>query len=242
MTTTGVESIKPASSRGSMDKANILIINYGPVIQEGLRAMFGGEESIGSVDVVSDEDDLLEALTSLRPDAVFTEMRMAHLDALGVLKLVQEAVPHAAVIVLTASENDAQVIDAIEAGAQGYLLLREATLGSLLDAIHCTRNDSASLKTSLLQTAMASLSARARSSLPGVSLPVDLTAREVQVLNLVAEGRTNHEIGQRLSLSVDTVKGNVRSIVHKLNARGRTHAVAIATHAGLLRPEGILLQ
>jgi two-component system response regulator DegU len=184
--------------------------------------MLSRDESIGLAEAANDEGNLAEVLKELHPDVVITDIQSAYLDAMGIIKLIKETIPEATVIVLTASENDSHVIDAVEAGAQGYLLLRETTMESLQNAIRCTDEDAMSIKASLLQSGLAALRTDRRVPLHGRGWPVDLTSKELQVLKLIAEGGTNEEIAQKLSLSIDTVKGTVQGIVGKLNARGRT--------------------
>lgn len=219
-----------------MEKTNILVINHGPIALEGLRAMLGKDKSIGLVEAVNDEANLAEVLKECHPDVVITEIQSSCWDGAEIIKLIKETLPEATVIVLTASESEPQVIDAIEAGAQGYLLLRETTLESLQNAIHYTDDDATSIKASLLQNALAAMRTNDRDPLNGQGWPVDLTSRELRVLKLIAEGWTNKEIAQRLSLSIDTVKGAVQGIVGKLNARGRTHAAVMGVQAGLIEP------
>lgn len=218
-----------------MEKTNIVVINHGLIVFEGLRAMLSRDESIGLIRAVNDESNLIEELQEFHPDVVITEIQSPDSGAIGVTRLVKETIPEATVIVLTTSESDAHVIDAIEAGAQGYLLLRETTLESLQNAIRCTDEDATSVKASLLQSALAAMRANGR-TLNGEGLPADLTLRELEVLKLIAEGWTNREIAQRLSLSIDTIKATVQGIVGKLNARGRTHAAVIGVQAGLIEP------
>jgi DNA-binding NarL/FixJ family response regulator len=218
----------------------VLLIGFNPVVREGLQAILAKDEQIG---VTGHFEDGHEALLQMkrasdqgRPiDVVLTETRNSHVDGVHATRLIKEEFPKVAVLVLTAFENDSNVIDAIHAGAGGYIFLKEMTPETLLQSVHRVVKGGMQMKTELLRKAVDALIQNGRKTLAErTAEAAHLTPREVDVLRLLGNGETNKAIAADLSISLDTTKKHVQNIIGKLGARTRTHAAIIAAQAGIV--------
>ena len=217
-----------------MEKTKVLVVDDHVVVREGLRAMLATEEAIEVVGEAVDGVEAVEKVKELSPDVVLMDIRMPRMDGINATRRIKEERPETAVIVLTVHDDDVYVIDAVYAGAGGYLL-KDASRDLLLHTIRAAPDGATLVKTSLLQEAIASLveSAGERST-SELGFRFDLTPRELEVLILVGNGNTNGQIATRLGIAEDTAKKYVKSIIAKLHASDRTHAATIAARAGLL--------
>ncbi|MFO8079018.1 MAG: response regulator transcription factor [Armatimonadota bacterium] len=227
-------------TRGKPDKLGILIVNFSPVVREGLRAILEQDEHIEVVGHVADADEALSQIRRNRGkgrpvNVVLTETRNGHLDGVQVTRLIKDESPDTAVLVLTENINDAYVIDAIHAGAGGYIFLQEMTSTMLLQSIHRVVEGDAQMTTALLRNAMENLLQNGRKTLAErTAEAAHLTEREVDVLRLMANGDSNGAISETLGITMDTTKKHVRNVIDKMQARSRTHAAIIAAQAGLV--------
>jgi DNA-binding NarL/FixJ family response regulator len=150
-------------------------------------------------------------------------------------RLVKDEFPEIAVLVLTESNNDSYVIDAIHAGAGGYIFLKDMTQEILLQSIHRVGEGIMQMKTELLHTAVENLIQNGRKTLAErTAEAAHLTEREVDVLRLMGNGDSNKVMAETLGITLDTVKKHVRNVIDKLQARSRTHAAIIAAQAGIV--------
>ncbi|TDD91748.1 response regulator transcription factor [Actinomadura darangshiensis] len=204
----------------------ILLVDDHPVVRSGIRAMLAGRSGFALVgEVATGEEGVAEA-RRLQPDVVLMDLRLgAGVHGSEATRQITSAGAGAPrVLVLTTFDTDADILAAIEAGATGYLL-KDAPPEKLFTAIR-----SAAAGDSTLAPSVASrLLGRMRSPV------ATLTARELQVLELVAEGLSNRQIGKRLFLSETTIKTHLVHIYAKLDVDSRTAAVAAATRRGLIR-------
>ncbi len=219
------------------EQVRVLIADDHPVVREGFRAMLSLDPD---VEVVGEANDGLEAVAmaaDLRPDVILMDLRMPNLDGMEATRRIKAQYPSIAIVVLTIYDNDAYVIDAVRAGASGYLL-KDASRDLLIHTLRAVNSGATLIKTSLLFEAISGLvgsedkQGKAR-PLTAVGLD-ELTGREQDVLELVADGLTNKEIGKRLNIAEDTVKKHVQSVIAKLGAAGRTDASMKAARAGLI--------
>ncbi len=226
--------------RGESKKLRVLIINFSPVVREGLQAILAQDESIELTGHVADGDEALAQIRrgcrQGRPvNVVLTETRNGHMDGVQITRQVKDEFPDTAVLVLTENINDAYVIDAIHAGAGGYIFLQDMTASILLQSVHRVVQGGTQMTTALLHKAVENLLQNGRKTLAErTAEAAHLTEREVEVLRLMGNGDSNGVIAETLGITMDTTKKHVRNVIDKMQARSRTHAAIIAAQAGLV--------
>jgi DNA-binding NarL/FixJ family response regulator len=221
-------------------KLGVLLINFSPVVQAGLQAILAKDERIKVAGHVADEQQAIqfikEATGRLQPvHVVLTETKSATIDGVLATRLIKKEFPDIAVLVLTENLNDSYVIDAIHAGAGGYIFLKDMTPEMLIQSIYGVVDGGAQMTTALLRTAVESLIQNGRRTLAERTTDAaHLTEREVDVLRLMGNGDSNKIIAETLGISLDTTKKHVRNVIEKMQARSRTHASIIAAQAGII--------
>jgi len=231
------------------DILGVLMIDFSPVVREGLQAILTKDESIT---VTGDVPDGPQALQHIRQacnrgqpvKVVLTETRSGKVDGVQATRLIKDEFPEIAVLVLTENINDSYVIDAIHAGAGGYIFLKDMSPEGLLQSIHRVVEGGTQMKTELLHTAVENLIQNGRRTLAErTAEAAHLTEREVDVLRLLGNGDSNKTIATTLGITLDTTKKHVRNVVDKMQARSRTHAAIIAAQAGIVgNPVAIIAQ
>jgi DNA-binding NarL/FixJ family response regulator len=218
----------------------VLLIDFNPVVREGLQAILAKDEAI---EVIGDAPDGHEALLHIKRacdrgqpvKVVLTETRSGKVDGVQATRLIKDKFPEIAVLVLTENLNDCHVIDAIHAGAGGYIFLRDMSPEVLLQSIHRVVEGGTQMKTALLRTAVENLIQNGRKTLAErTAESAHLTEREVDVLRLMGNGDSNKIIAATLGVTLDTTKKHVRNVIAKMQARSRTHAAIIAAQAGIV--------
>jgi len=221
-------------------KLRVLMIGFSPVVREGLQAILTKDEGI---EVIEDSPDGTLALQHIkrardrgRPvNVVLTESRNGKVDGVQATRLVKDEFPEIAVLVLTENPNDSYVIDAIHAGAGGYIFLQDMAPEMLLQSIHRVVEGGMQMTTELLHTAVENLIQNGRKTLAErTAEAAHLTGREVDVLRLMGNGDSNKIIAGTLGITMDTAKKHVRNVIDKMQARSRTHAAIIAAQAGIV--------
>lgn len=217
----------------SDDSIRVLIADDHALFRRGLTMVLEEEDGIEVVAEAANGNDVVELAKELTPDVVVMDVRMPQLDGISATRSVLEAVPAAAVIMLTVSDDEADLFEAMKAGAAGYLL-KEISIEEVGDAVRAvTRGErlvTPSLATKLISE-FATISRRVSDR--RLDAP-QLTTRELQVLRHVAEGQSNREIAGRLGISENTVKNHVRNILEKLRLHSRMEAVLYAMRENLL--------
>lgn len=220
-----------------MEKIRILIADDYPVVREGLRTMLSTDQTIEIAGEAANGAEAVAMVAEKKPNVVLMDIRMPSMDGIEATRRIKDKYPSISVIVLTMYDSDAYVIDAVRAGASGYLL-KDASRELLLHTVRTVSSGATLIKTELLYEAICSLvTFRNRHQKPGVSTSEGLetlTAREQEVLRLVGDGCTNREIGKTLGVTEDTIKKHMQSILAKLDATNRTSAIAKATRAGII--------
>ncbi len=208
------------------DQIRVLLVDDHPVVREGLRALLRNE---GDLDVVGEADSCSSALPEVlraHPDVVILDIKLADGDGIEVCRQIKEADACIRVILLSAFWDDALLLRAVQAGADGYLL-KQAERLDLQQSIRTAAQGESILDPALV----GAMVARFRGGAAQQEQP--LTEREVRLLQLVAEGLTNREIGERLYLSPYTVKEYLSALMTKLGAKKRAEAVNLAARRGL---------
>lgn len=222
----------------------ILLADDHPIVREGLRAVLETQSDFQVVAEAASGDEALRLALVLQPDILLLDLEMPILDGVETIRRLRQQQPAARIIVFTAFDNDERIIHAVRAGANGYLL-KGAPREEIFKAIRITMEGG-----SLLQPVVASKLLRHMGHQPPVTAsqsslsqhlttqrmpPYEaLTEREVEVLNLLAQGMPNKEIAVQLVISERTAKFHVSSIMGKLGAANRTEAVSLAAQKGLI--------
>lgn len=203
----------------------IVLADDHPVVRAGLRAMLLGDPDLDMIGEAATPDDAVALATGLTPDVVLMDLQFGT-DQTGAdaTRRIRALRNPPAVLVLTNYDTDSDILGAVEAGASGYLL-KDSPPEELIAAIHAAARG----ETALAPAIAGRLLARMRSPQPSLS------ARETEVLRLVADGATNNEIATQLHISDATVKSHLVHIYTKLHVSSRTAAVAAARDTGLLR-------
>jgi DNA-binding NarL/FixJ family response regulator len=204
------------------DKIRVLIADDHVTVREGLAAMIGRQPDMTVVGEAANGREAIELWWKHHPDVALLDLRMPLLDGLGVINEIHREDASARIIVLTTFDTDADLSNAIKAGAKGYLL-KDAQREELLEAIRKVHAGATCIPPSLVAKLAAGMSNEA------------LTGRELDVLVLLARGKSNKEIGTNLYISETTVKSHLRSIFTKLNVLSRTEAIAAASRRGLVQ-------
>ncbi|MFI5913037.1 response regulator [Dactylosporangium sp. NPDC051541] len=203
----------------------VLLVDDHPVVRDGLRGMLQAEPDLAVVGEAGAGDEAVVAAAAARPDVILMDLRMPGLDGAGATARILATQPAVRIVVLTTYETDADILRAVEAGACGYLL-KDATRADLAAAVRAASRG----ETVLAPTVADRLARETRRR----AAPPILSAREVEVLSLVAQGRTNADIGRALHISEATVKTHLLRTFTKLDVADRTAAVTTAMSLGLL--------
>jgi DNA-binding NarL/FixJ family response regulator len=208
-----------------VDKIRLVIVDDHPVVRDGLRGMLESQPDFEVVGEASDGEAAVRITKTLKPEIVLMDLRMPEMDGVTALREIKASNPQVQVLVLTTYDSDADILPAIEAGASGYLL-KDSSREELYTAIRATARG----ETVLAPAVAARLVGRMRAP-----AEEQLSSRELEVLQLVAEGDSNSEIASRLHISQATVKSHLIHIFGKLGVSDRTAAVTVALRRGILR-------
>jgi DNA-binding NarL/FixJ family response regulator len=195
------------------------------VVRAGLRAMLGAAPDVAVVGEATTGAEAIDLADRARPNVVLMDLRMPDVDGVAATAKIRERYPDVHILVLTTYDTDGDILKAIEAGATGYLL-KDATREELFRAIRAAAAGTSVLAPTVASRLMGQLRAPGQES---------LSAREIEILDHVARGRTNKEIGAALFISEATVKTHLLHIFAKLEVQDRTQAVTVALHRGILR-------
>lgn len=198
---------------------SVMIADDHPLMRSGIAAVLMADPRFSVVAEAGDGDDAIEQYKRFRPDITLMDLQMPRRDGIEATVAIRSLDPQARIIVLSTYAGDVQVARALKAGASGYLLkdLARTELGSYIAAVHAGQRH-------LPQTVACSLASSFQQD--------SLSKRELEVLRHVADGNSNQRVGECLGLREDTIKAHMKTILQKLNARDRTHAVTIALRRG----------
>lgn len=210
-----------------MRRIRVLIADDHPVVRAGLQGMFASQPDFELVGEAATGKEAVRLATQLHPDVVLMDLRMAEMDGAQATAEIKTQQPRTPVLVLTTYDTNADILRAIEAGATGYLL-KDTPGDELFAAIRSVAQGNAALAPTVSIRLL-----HQRQVVPGETL----SARELEVLSLVARGASNKEIARSLHLSEATVKSHLIHLFGKLGVSDRTAAVTVAIERGLLRLE-----
>jgi two-component system, NarL family, response regulator len=206
---------------GGSSPIRVLAVDDHPLVRQGIAGLIGVQADMTLVGEAATGREAIEQFRTHRPDVTLMDLQMPEMNGLDALIAIRAEFPGARVIMLTTYEGDVQILRAVKAGAQGYLL--KSTLHSeLLRTIRAVHAGKGSLSPEVSYQVAQHLGDDA------------LTPAEIAVLRLIADGNANKQIGDQLGVTEDTVKGRVKSILSKLNANDRTHAAIIGLKRGII--------
>jgi DNA-binding NarL/FixJ family response regulator len=205
----------------------VLVVDDQRLIRDGIASLLDIQEGVEVVGTAVDGRDAIKQTLALEPDVVLMDVRMPEMDGVEAVAVLRQKAPATRVVMLTTFDDEEYVVQALRAGAAGYLL-KDLPSHELAAAVKLAHAGVAQFDPAALARLTNALSR------PAVPEDLDLTSREIEVLRLVAAGATNREIAGRLYLSVGTVKNHVSRILNRLNLRDRTQAAIYARDHGLL--------
>ena len=220
-----------------MNRIRVLLVDDHPVVCEGLQAMLATAPDIEVVARAGDGFEAVEKAREHQPHVILMDLRLPNLDGLEATRRIKRQRKSAAIIVLTAFGSESYVVDAVKAGASGYLL-KDTSRDLLLHAIRAANSGGMLIKPNLLRGTMnptditSNQISEAREDTAALG---ELTCREREVLRLVTDGYSNKQIGRALTISEETVKKHVQTIISKLGVSDRTQAAVKAVRAGLFQ-------
>ena len=207
----------------------VLIVDDHGVVREGLRAFLELQDGLEVVGEAADGRQALAQAERLRPDVILMDLVMPHLDGVGAMRELRRRMPEIRVVALTSFLDEERLLPAIQAGAAGYLL-KDAEPAEVVRAVRAANEGQA-----IIAPAAAARLVDAISQSKGASPRDRLTAREREVLELIANGRSNKLIALELGISEKTVKAHVGRVLAKLGVADRTQAALLAVREGLVR-------
>jgi NarL family two-component system response regulator LiaR len=225
-------SAKDVQSRNTV---RVLIADDHVIVRKGIRALLATEPDIEVVGEARDGEEVIAQAQETQPDVILMDLIMPGMDGLEATRYLSNHLPHSRILVLTSFAGDDKVFPAIRAGALGYLL-KDSGPQDLVEAIQQVHRGESSLHPSVARRVLRELAERRRPTGPcEQSLDTDpLTERQVEVLQLVAQGHSNREISSLLMISEATVRTHVSNILCKLNLCSRTQAALYALREGLI--------
>ena len=225
---------KPPGKMVNEDAIRVLIVDDHALFRRGLQMVLEGEADIDVVGEASDGHEAVERAEATTPDVVLMDVRMPKRSGIEATRTIKDTLPSTKILMLTISDEEADLYEAIKAGASGYLL-KEISIEEVASAVRQVQAGqsliSPSMASKLLNEFAAMVKRRdERTQVPGPRL----TERELEVLKLVAKGMNNRDIGSELFISENTVKNHVRNILETLHLHSRMEAVVYAVREKLL--------
>ena len=203
------------------------------VVREGLAMLLGLLPDVEVVGTAADGEEVLALAAELRPDVILMDLRMPRMDGVEATRRLRERDPGVKVVVLTTYADDRSVLDALRAGALGYLT-KDAGAAEIQQALHRVAGGQAALDPAVQLHLVEAIAEGVPAGPDPAPLPDGLTPREAEVLTLIAAGLSNAEIAERLVVSEATVKSHVNHMLAKIGARDRAQAVGYAYRHGLV--------
>src|SRR5215470_1973228 len=223
-----LDSVQQGSKRGTVrlmtkspDRIRILIVDDHPLLREGVVSLVEKQIDMLIVAEASNGKEALQLFQQHIPDITLMDLRLPGMDGVDAMAAILAEFPDAKIIVLTTFSGDVQILRALKAGARGYLL-KDLLRRELLEAIRT------------VQAGRKRIPPEIAAQIAEHASDTTLTRREIEVLRLIASGNPNKLVADKLSVSEDTVKMHVKSILSKLGANDRTHAVSIAIKRGIM--------
>jgi two-component system NarL family response regulator len=223
-----------SAPEGSGEKLKVLIVDDHAVFRRGLQMVLRQEPDIEVVGEAADGNEAVEMAQETMPDVILMDVRMPRRSGIEATRQIKDLLPHIKILVLTISDEEADLYEAIKAGASGYLL-KEISIDEVAGAIRSVSAGQSRLSPSMAAKLLTEFAAMSKRAAESRQLPAPrLTEREMEVLRLVAQALNNRDIAARLFISENTVKNHIRNILEKLHLHSRMEAVRYAVLEKLL--------
>ncbi|THJ74286.1 response regulator [Candidatus Frankia alpina] len=226
------EEVLPTPSEAN--PIRVLIVDDHALFRRGLEMVLGQEVDIEVVGEAADGSEAVTMAKEMVPDIVLMDVRMPRRGGIDATSAIKESVPSAKIVMLTISDEEADLYDAIKAGAMGYLL-KEISIDEVVADIRAVYGGQSLISPSMASKLLSEFAAMIKNKDDRPQLPTPrLTDREMEVLRLVAKGMNNRDIAKQLYISENTVKNHIRNILEKLQLHSRMEAVVYAVREKLL--------
>jgi len=223
-----------ATQTGRPERLRVMVADDHALFRRGLQMVLEAEPDIDLVGEASDGVEAVERSQELMPDVILMDVRMPKRSGIEAASQIKDLLPHVKILMLTISDEEADLYDAIKAGASGYLL-KEMPIEEVADAIRSVWAGQSRISPSMASKLLNEFAAMSKATGDRSQIPAPrLTDREMEVLRLVAKGMNNRDIAKDLYISENTVKNHIRNILEKLHLHSRMEAVVYAVREKLL--------
>jgi two-component system NarL family response regulator len=231
---TGVGVASDEDEAAEVDKLRVLVVDDHALFRRGLQMVLEQEPDIELVGEASDGAEAVEKAQGLMPDVILMDVRMPKRSGIEATTQIKDLLPHVKILMLTISDEEADLYEAIKAGASGYLL-KEIPIEEVADAIRSVWAGQSRISPSMASKLLNEFAAMTKTSGEKPDVPAPrLTDREMEVLKLVAKGMNNRDIAKELYISENTVKNHIRNILEKLHLHSRMEAVVYAVREKMI--------
>ena len=225
---------KGKDEAGESEKLRVLVVDDHALFRRGLQMVLEQEPDLELVGEASDGTEAVEKAQELMPDVILMDVRMPKRSGIEATVQIRDLMPHVKILMLTISDEEADLYEAIKAGASGYLL-KEIPIEEVADAIRSVWAGQSRISPSMASKLLNEFAAISKASAEKPEIPAPrLTDREMEVLKLVAKGMNNRDIAKELYISENTVKNHIRNILEKLHLHSRMEAVVYAVREKMI--------
>jgi len=222
------------TKNGDGERLRVMVVDDHALFRRGLEMVLGNEPDLELVGEASDGQEAVEKSQDLMPDVVLMDVRMPRRSGIEATSQIRDLLPHVKILMLTISDDEADLYDAIKAGASGYLL-KEIPIEEVADAIRSVWAGQSRISPSMASKLLTEFAAMSKTADERPPMPSPrLTGREMEVLKLVAQGLNNRDIAKQLFISENTVKNHIRNILEKLHLHSRMEAVVYAVREKMI--------
>ncbi len=222
-----------ASKVVTKKRVKVLIADDQTLFREGIKDLLENEKIIEVVGEAADGREAVRLARKLKPDVILMDIKLPHLDGVAATRLIRKECPSTNVLILSSYEDEAHVMESIQAGANGYLSKMLPAV-ELVNALKTFANDGVMIPQQVMGKLLQGLRQMANGS---DTSPVALTKTEIRVFVLLGTGKSNKEIATKMECSVKTIKNHLNAIFQKLEVSNRTEAVVKGIEMGLISPE-----
>ena len=215
----------------------LLVVDDHALFRKGVVSLFGETQGFEVVGEAANGQEALEKARELMPDIILMDLSMPVMDGLAATRRIKEEIPYVRIVILTIQEEDQSLFEAVKSGAQGYLL-KKIEPQVLFETLRRVAQGEASISGVMAAKLMGEFSRQATQRVSAVANRTELSAREREVLGLVAQGKSNKEIAAAIAIAENTVKNHLKNILEKLHLENRVQAATYALREGLVQPPG----